>query len=153
MFTTPIKKGAAPGFTLVEVIVSLAIMAFVAPMTIYIVSIGTKHIRSLNDAQQLTADAHFILDAFTYWTKQAKSVDVSAPSTLKVRLLDGSEKTFTASGDAIFLDTTPLTTNDTEVPSLTFTKLAQSVRIEFQLRSKRFGTTLPITTTVSFRNQ
>lgn len=153
MFITPTKKTAAPGFTLVEVIVSLAIMAFVAPMTIYIVSTGTKHIRSLNDTQQLTADAHFILDTFTYWTKQAKSVNASTPSTLRVRLIDGSEKTFTASGTAIFLDTTSLTTDDTEVLSLAFTQLMRSVRIEFQLRSKHSGTQLPITTTVSLRNK
>lgn len=153
MHTTPIKKSGAPGFTLVEALISLAIMAFVAPMTIYIISTGTKHVRSLSNTQQLTANAHFVVDTFTYWTKQAKSIDTPSPSTLRIRLPDGSERTFTASGTAIFLDTTPLTTSDTEAISLTFTKLTRSVRIEFQLRSRQSGTQLPITTTVSSRNR
>ncbi|MBI4114399.1 MAG: prepilin-type N-terminal cleavage/methylation domain-containing protein [Candidatus Niyogibacteria bacterium] len=144
------KSGA--GFTLIETMVAIAIGTFIAFMLVGTTTAGLKQMRYSHNSQRLHANAVFIIDAFTYWTKQARILDSPDVQTLTIELSDGATKTLTSDINAITLNGSAITTDDIAINSLTFTKLERSVQIDFELHRNGYDETFHVTTTVALRN-
>ncbi|MDP2676664.1 MAG: prepilin-type N-terminal cleavage/methylation domain-containing protein [bacterium] len=140
------------GFTLIETIIAISIGMFVAIMLATISTAGLKQIRHSYNSQRLHANAVFIVDAFTYWTKQARDLSTPSANTLTIELEDGTIKTLTEIDDAITLDGNAITTDDITITSIVFTKLARSAQIDFTMQREGYDETFSVTTTVAMRN-
>lgn len=155
------NKGQESGFTLIELIVAMAIGTVVG-LVVALVSVGgLRTLRVTKGQERLHSNALFITDTIGYWMRQAEDFTViSSPPQLTVELVDGSTKVFSLSGDNEFLYDDPadadpatvLTTSDVEVSSLNFTELERSVRVEMTLAQSAGSESLDINTTLARRN-
>lgn len=154
MYTTismPHKKPAR-GFTLIELVLSLAIGAFVASMVLGVIIPGMRYIREVRAEERLHANAVFLADALTYWVKQGEALSLHDSSTLAVHLPDSSTKLIAKDGDVIRFDGVQFTATDIQMIELLFTRLDKSIRIQYTMREEQSGKTISITTTVAQRN-
>ena len=144
---------------MVEVLVAISLNLLVVAMIITVGVSSLRHIRTIRDHRNLYATASFLNNQFTYWIKQGVSLDRLATSTLEIHLpgLPPSTTIITttttiAGRDTIIIDGNDLISNNIKVDNLAFTKMDNSVRIEFTLSTE--GTNVPFsaTTTVAQRN-
>jgi Tfp pilus assembly protein PilW len=139
-------------FTLIELILTMAIGLFTAGMIVSVAIPAMRTMRTIQASQRLQTNTIFFANALTHWVKQAEYMRVPDSSTLEIMLPDSSIKTITKDGTHITLDGTPLTTDDVQVNELLFTQLDRSVRVTYILEAKKSGETFSITTTVAQRN-
>lgn len=144
--------GQRAGFTLIEVVVSLALGVVVALMILVIVSVGLKNTRSFNRVERVHAGASQFSDVLTYWVKQASDVKVPAGDELVLTLPDGTKKTFKKDGENITLEGNGILSPDVEILSLAVTKLSRSVRLSVELKVKSGEENLEFIVTAAQRN-
>ena len=142
----------AKGFTLIELILSLAIGAFVATMVVGVIVPGMRYVREVRAEERLHANAVFLADALTYWIKQGEAFTLPDPETLEIHLPDSSTKIIAKDGEVILFDSVQFTATDIQVTALAFTKLDKSVRIEYTMREDKTDKTISISTTIAQRN-
>ena len=147
-----VRNKREAGFTLIEAIASLALGIALATIIVLVVTPGLRHVRETKSMERLHANAVFLSNTFAYWIKQAENLTVPTPSTLQIRMPDLTTKTITKDPSRILIDGNAFTSEDVQVTELTFTKMARSVRVNFQLASPTSGETLSITTTIAQRN-
>ena len=147
-----VKNKEEAGFTLIEAIASLALGIALATIIVLVVTPGLRHVRETKSMERLHANAVFLSNTFAYWVKQAENLTVPTPSTLEIRLPDLTAKTITKTSNRVLIDGAAFTPQDVQVTALTFTKMARSVQVSFQLASPTSGETLSITTTIAQRN-
>lgn len=145
------KKAGNRGFTIVEVLIAIAVSLIIVGALIEVTFQGLKYIRQVKSWERLQANANLVMDSTAYWVKQASRLETTG-SKLEITLPDLSKKTIEKSGSRINFDGTPFTTGDVNVTALTFVPLAHSVRIAFTLQAPDTGRTLSVTTTVARRN-
>ena len=144
-----IKKG---GFTLIEVILVLGLSIVIATILTLVTAAGLKNIRAARRLERLHSNALFVSDALTFWIKQGEMFTLPAASTLQITLPDSSIKTVAKGGGHVTLNNAVLTTDDTEVTNLFFTRFARSIRVNLALRAENSNETLSVTTTIAQRN-
>ena len=149
------KKQA--GFSLLELIVALALGAVVGLFLMLVAVGGIKNLKHTAGAERLHANAVFVTDVLGTWIKKADLLTVTGPSALDVKLTDGTHKKFALDpvAQTVTLDdgaVSVLTTSDIKVTELTFLKLARSVRITMKLEQRAGQGQLKITTTIAQRN-
>jgi len=139
------------GFSLIEVIVTLALGALVMATFLSVATSGLKHVRSIKRVERLHSNAVFLSNMFTYWIKKGENLKVTPPSTLEIEIPNSNPKTITEINDIIVLDGEALTSNDVKA-TLDFTEMERSVRIKFTLETDGGEETLSFKTTVARRN-
>ena len=145
-------NAAKPGFSLIELVVSLGIGIIVALILVGVTTTGLRHMRAEKSAALLNTNALFVANTAGYWIKEAERIDVTASSTLVITLPSNATETISQIGNAIMLNNASLTPPSVRVSGLLFTPLARSVRISFTLKSISGDEILPIVTTVALRN-
>ena len=140
------------GFTLMEMLVAMALGAFVLIMLMMIMIPSFKNIRDIRATQKLHADSVQIIDTLSYYAEKATLFTVPNSSTLVISLPDGSFATTTLNGTAITEHDLLMIDSDTEVTSLQFKNLARSFRMSFTLKNPETGKTFSATTTITRRN-
>ena len=147
-----INKNKNNGFSLIETIVALSLGSFLAVMIVASLTTGLKGFRELKRSERVHANAAFLGDVFQHWIKRGEKLELINPSTLKITLPDFFSKTIALTGGGITLDGSPVTSSDVEVTALNFTKLSNSIRISFSLKSKSGEESISLTTTATKRN-
>ncbi len=145
-------KNTTSGFTLMEMLVAMALGAFVLIMLMMIMIPSFKNIRDIRATQKLHADSVQIIDTLSYYAEKATLFTVPNSSTLVISLPDGSFATTTLNGTAITENDLLMIDSDTEVTSLQFKNLARSFRMSFTLKNPETGKTFSATTTITRRN-
>ena len=145
-------KNTTSGFTLMEMLVAMALGAFVLIMLMMIMIPSFKNIRDIRATQKLHADSVQIIDTLSYYAEKATLFTVPNSSTLVISLPDGSFATTTLNGTAITEHDLLMIDSDTEVTSLQFKNLARSFRMSFTLKNPETGKTFSATTTITRRN-
>ena len=145
-------KNTTSGFTLMEMLVAMALGAFVLIMLMMIMIPSFKNIRDIRATQKLHADSVQIIDTLSYYAEKATLFTVPNSSTLVISLPDGSFATTTLNGTAITENDLLMIDSDTEVTSLQFKDLARSFRMSFTLKNPETGKTFSATTTITRRN-
>lgn len=148
------KNKKEKGFSLVEILIAIALNLLVAGMIITIASSSLRHIRTVKNYRNLYSTTSFLTAQLSYWIKQGTAVTVLNPITLEIQLPDSSIKTITRDGDnRITVDGSEyLTADNIEVDNLVFTEMDHSVRIAFTLETEGANETFSATTTVAQRN-
>lgn len=141
------------GFSLIETVIALSMGSFLAMMIVASLATGLKGFRELKRSERAHANAVYLGDAFQYWVKQGKKLELNGASTLEITMPDFSSKTIALSGGRATLDGSPITSEDVEVTSLIFTKLVNSVRMSFSVKSKSGDEAISLITTSAKRNE
>jgi prepilin-type N-terminal cleavage/methylation domain-containing protein len=144
------------GFTLLETLIALAIGAVVAGILAIVTSVGIAHIRKAKRVERLQANAVFIANAFSYWTRQG--LLASTPSSTQLNLIVPTATStrvlvFKKDGNRVTLDGAALTTDDVRMERLSLRALPRSVRMGFTLRVQNGSESLSATTTQALRNE
>lgn len=143
------NKNYTKGFSLIESVIAISLGIFVAVALTTITVYGLKNAKGLKEKERLYSSANFFTQRTAYFMKQAKSFEVTPPSTLKVVLPDKTiivEK----SGSDILIEGEKVNASGVMAENLNFTPMQRSVRINFILRSG--AETFSGTTTVARRN-
>jgi prepilin-type N-terminal cleavage/methylation domain-containing protein len=154
------SRSSEQGFTLVEVTVTLAIMAVVATVTIAMAMRAFSDTSTIVDRRDVFADGRIALDRLSKQLRQAESIDTAWSTTQRIRFdgyLDGAETTFAwrATGGQLQESRDGGTTYTTVVSSLAdpdvFTVTAHggvsdqvTIRLELETRTSKVELTSDI---------
>lgn len=127
------------GFTLIELIVGMALGLLLIVMITTVFAFGLKRIREIEQSEALHSNVLFVLNTITYWVKQGESLDTSTPGTLII--------TIPNLPNPKIINSATFTDNNIQIENLVFIKMAYSVRVTFNLNG---GETF--TTTIAQRN-
>ncbi|MFA5830408.1 MAG: type II secretion system protein [Candidatus Paceibacterota bacterium] len=136
------------GFTLVEVLISLALGAFVSIMTLMILTPGLRHVREMRESERLHANAVELVETVSYYVKQSKDFkDPVSSSKLEILFADGTIATVEKIGGNVTLDGQNIATSTT---NLAFRQFEKSVQMSFTMKS--MTSEFSATTTIARRN-
>lgn len=138
------------GFTLVELMVAMAVGAVVTTMLVVVATRGLRHTKSVLREERLHANATLLANVLNYWVKQASALGGDA-DTLIITLPDASTKTIEKAGTAITLDGTPITTEDVTIASANFSVFARSASLYFSLETENGAEQFSATATAAMR--
>ena len=167
MFITRHQHHKKDGFTLIEMLVTMAIGTVVSFVLMVVVISGLQHVRKIKQKEQIETEANFIIEKMAYWIRQGKDLKVEG-QILKIGFpgdLNLATKSFqivTESGKGkIKLDGQPLNGNNVQVltnPAFSYFVAMRdlynevsSVRINLVFSSSDIES-FPVTTTLTKRN-
>ena len=148
------KKQNKSGFTLIETIVALVLGALIIGVIMSVVISGTKQSRSIKRTMKLHSDIAFLIDNLNYLIKQGQDVYVPLSGDfLTITFPDSATTTIKVDDQEIKINDDSFTDKDIiDVKSLSFTPMANSVRINISLEAKNNSEKASISTTIAYRN-
>jgi prepilin-type N-terminal cleavage/methylation domain-containing protein len=151
------NKKAQEGFTMMEMLVAIAIGMAVGLTVTLVATNGLKSMRYIRNLERLHASAGYINENFSYWVKEAQTINVSGSTMISV-LPDGTQKEFKLQGNNLLIDNVSIIPAQTAklrmvASNLTFYNKPASVRISYTLTNElNSSETLNISTTIARRN-
>ena len=146
MFTNSFKgircarKGSLAGFTLVETIVALALSTMIVVGMTQAFLFGIRHMQMVRSEARVAANATHLVQAVGREVQRAISISIEdiASSSVTLSGLGGSVE-IDLDGHTVMFGDEPVTTSDVRVTSLEFTKVGESLRMEFTIEPLRPG--------------
>src|SRR5262249_16733934 len=151
MFTKCLKS--QPGYTLIELVVAMALAVIIVTMLSTVTALGLKNIQASRRIEQLHADSIYATDTMAYYVKQAKYITVPSTQVLNIDLANGTAQTFGLANSALTFNGNPITNSNVSASSLKFTRLVHSVQVAFTLSVPNTSSSLSVQTTIDQRNQ
>lgn len=134
------QRGSSQGFSLIETLVALAVsMIIVIGMTQVFIS-GIRHMQTVRADTRVAANAAYLAQTVGREVQRASSIEnVTASSSVVLIRPDGSTNTVSLDGQTAKLSSESITTAEVRVTSLEFTKVGESLRMEFIIEPLRPG--------------
>ena len=142
----PAFKKSGAGFTLIELILAIAISLVVVTVLLAVSINGLKYIREIKTRERLQTEADYLINKLSYSIRQAEVLEVFPGGTRLRVIKDSGEDIFAKDGDKFELNDISLIATDTRITNLVFTSKDNSVKLDITLNRRdsefSFKTTL-----------
>ena len=134
------QKRSSEGFSLVETLVALAVsMIIVIGMTQVFIS-GIRHMQTVRADTRVAANAAYLAQTVGREVQRAEVIqNVTGSPSVTLTRPDGSVRTIALDGETAKVESEAVTTTEVRVTSLEFTKVGESLRMEFIIEPLRPG--------------
>ena len=134
------KRGSSEGFSLIETLVALAVsMIIVLGMTQVFLS-GIRHMQTVRADMRVAANATYLAQTVGREVQRASVIqNVTGSPSVTLTRSDGSVRTIALDGETAKVESEAVTTTEVRVTSLEFTKVGESLRMEFIIEPLRPG--------------
>ena len=136
-------------FTLIELILAIAISLVVVTVLLTVSISGLKYIGEVKTRERLQTEADYLINKLSYSIRQAENLIVESPVRLRV-IKDSGEDIFEKDADNFKLNGNSLIANGTRITSLVFTSKDNSVKLDITLN--RGDSEFSFKTTLAKRN-